>query len=105
MTRLESTTRTLVLLQGGMSVDHSTVVRPSGVPPVFLSAKSGDVVIVWDDPSLVGVNPLTGGWVRSSGSKGCQGSKGAHPVPSQRCRHRSDPMGQRRPGEADHAPV
>ena len=54
MTRLESTTRTLVLLQGGMSVDHSTVVRPSGVPPVFLSAKSGDVVIVWDDPSLVG---------------------------------------------------
>ena len=54
MTRLESTTRTLVLLQGGMSVDHSTVVRPSGVPRVFLSAKSGDVVIVWDDPSLVG---------------------------------------------------
>ena len=54
MTRLESTTRTLVLLQGGMSVDHSTVVRPSGVPRVFLSAKSGDVVIVWDDPSLAG---------------------------------------------------
>ena len=37
-----------------MSVDHSTIVRPSVVPPVFLSAKAGDVVIVWDDPSLVG---------------------------------------------------
>lgn len=31
-----------------MSVDHSTVVRQSGETPVFLSAKSGDVVIVWD---------------------------------------------------------
>ena len=37
-----------------MSVDRSTIFRPVGEPPVFLSAKSGDVVIVWEDPSLVG---------------------------------------------------
>ena len=37
-----------------MSVDHSTMVRPSGEHPVFLSAKSGDVVIVWDNPTRVG---------------------------------------------------
>ena len=37
-----------------MSVDRSTIFRPVGEPSVFLSAKSGDVVIVWDDPSLVG---------------------------------------------------
>ena len=37
-----------------MSVDHSTIVCPTGQSPVFLSVKSGDVVIVWDDPSLVG---------------------------------------------------
>ena len=33
-----------------MSVDRSTIFRPVGEPSVFLSAKSGDVVIVWDDP-------------------------------------------------------
>ena len=37
-----------------MSVDHSTMVRPSGEHPVFLSAKSGDLVIVWDNPTRVG---------------------------------------------------
>ena len=37
-----------------MSVDHSTIVRPTGQPPVFLSAKSGDVVIVWENPSRIG---------------------------------------------------
>ena len=37
-----------------MSVDHSVITQPTGERPVFLSAKSGDVVIVWDDPSLVG---------------------------------------------------
>ena len=54
MTKSESTSSTLVLLRGGMSVDRSTIFRPVGEPPVFLSAKSGDVVIVWEDPSLVG---------------------------------------------------
>ena len=37
-----------------MSVDHSVITQPRGERPVFLSAKSGDVVVVWDDPSLVG---------------------------------------------------
>jgi len=37
-----------------MSVDHSPIVRPAGERPVFLSAKSGDVVIVWDNPSQLG---------------------------------------------------
>ena len=37
-----------------MSVDHSVITQPKGQRPVFLSAKSGDVVIVWDDPSLMG---------------------------------------------------
>ena len=37
-----------------MSVDHSVITQATGERPVFLSAKSGDVVIVWDDPSLVG---------------------------------------------------
>ena len=37
-----------------MSVDHSPIVRPTGTPPVFLSAKSGDVVIVWENPSQMG---------------------------------------------------
>ena len=37
-----------------MSVDHSVITQPTGERPIFLSAKSGDVVIVWDDPSLIG---------------------------------------------------
>ena len=37
-----------------MSVDHSVITQPKGQRPVFLSAKSGDVVIVWDDPSHLG---------------------------------------------------
>ena len=37
-----------------MSVDHSVIAQPTGERPIFLSAKSGDVVVVWDDPSLVG---------------------------------------------------
>lgn len=37
-----------------MSVDHSVITQPAGERPVFLSAKSGDVVVVWDDPSLMG---------------------------------------------------
>ena len=37
-----------------MSVDYSVIRKPIGERPVFLSAKSGDVVIVWDDPSLIG---------------------------------------------------
>ena len=37
-----------------MSVDHSVIAQPTGERPIFLSAKSGDVVIVWDDLSLVG---------------------------------------------------
>ena len=54
MTQLETTTTALVLLQGGMCADHSTIVRSAGEPTVFLSTKPGDVVIVWDDPTLVG---------------------------------------------------
>ena len=37
-----------------MCVDHSVITQPTGERPIFLSAKSGDVVIVWDDPSLIG---------------------------------------------------
>ena len=37
-----------------MSVEHSVITQPRGERPVFLSAKSGDVVVVWDAPSLVG---------------------------------------------------
>ena len=54
MANPESTTSTLVLLGDGMSLDLSTIVRPTGEPPVFLSARSGDVVIAWDALSLVG---------------------------------------------------
>ena len=34
-----------------MSVDHSVITRTTEERPVVLSAKSGDVVIIWDDPS------------------------------------------------------
>ena len=37
-----------------MSVDHSVITQPTGERPVFLSAKSGDTVIVWEDPTEVG---------------------------------------------------
>ena len=37
-----------------MSVDHSVITQPTGERLVFLSAKSGDVVIVWKDPTEVG---------------------------------------------------
>ena len=37
-----------------MSVDQSVTTQPAGERPVSLSGKSGDVVIVWDDPSLIG---------------------------------------------------
>jgi len=50
----ESATRVLVLLQGDICVDQSTIVHSTGDPPVFLPAKSGDVVVVWNAPSLVG---------------------------------------------------
>ena len=36
-----------------MSVKHSVITTPRGELPVFLSAKSGDVVIVWENPSQV----------------------------------------------------
>ena len=48
MTERANGIRTFALPTGRMSVGHSTVVRQSGENPVFLSAKSGDVVIVWD---------------------------------------------------------
>ena len=54
MTEAQNAIRTFVLPGMEMSVDHSVIVQPTGERPVFLSAKSGDVVIVWDDPSLVG---------------------------------------------------
>ena len=54
MTEAQNAIRTFVLLGMEMSVDHSVIVQPTGERPVFLSAKSGDVVIVWDDPALAG---------------------------------------------------
>ena len=54
LTTPQNAIRTFVLPEVGMSVDHSVIARPAGERAVFLSAKSGDVVIVWDDPSLVG---------------------------------------------------
>ena len=54
MTTPQNAIRTFVLSSVVMSVDHSVITQPAGERPVFLSAKSGDVVIVWDDPSLMG---------------------------------------------------
>ena len=54
MTTPQNSISMFVLPRACMSVDHSVIVQPTGERPVFLSAKSGDVVIVWDDPSLVG---------------------------------------------------
>ena len=42
-----------VLSSAAMSVDDSVITQPTGERPVFLSVKSGDVVIVWDNPSLM----------------------------------------------------
>jgi len=36
-----------------MRVDHSVITKPTGERTVFLSAKSGDVVIVWEEALLV----------------------------------------------------
>ena len=54
MTTPQNAIRTFVLPKVAMSVDHSVITQPTGERPVFLSAKSGDVVIVWDDPSMMG---------------------------------------------------
>ena len=42
-----------VLSSAAMSVDDSVITQPTGERPVFLSVKLGDVVIVWDNPSLM----------------------------------------------------
>ena len=42
-----------------MSEDNS-VVTSTGVEPVFLKARSGDVVIVWEHPELIGTD--CSGW-------------------------------------------
>ena len=54
MTTPQNAIRPFVLPSAVMSVDHSVITQPRGDRAVFLSAKSGDVVIVWDDPSLMG---------------------------------------------------
>ena len=54
MTDPANAIRTFVLPEVAMSVDHSVITQPTGELPIFLSAKSGDVVIVWDDPALIG---------------------------------------------------
>ena len=54
MTTPQNAIRTFVLPEVAMSVDYSVIAQPAGERPIFLSAKSGDVVIVWDDPALVG---------------------------------------------------
>ena len=53
MTGPQNAIRTFVLPEIAMSVDHSVITQPTGDRPVFLSAKSGDVVIVWESPSLM----------------------------------------------------
>ena len=54
MTTPQNAIRPFVLPSAVMSVDHSVITQPRGERAVFLSAKSGDVVIVWEDPSEVG---------------------------------------------------
>ena len=54
MTTPQNAIRTFVLPEVAMSVDHSVITQPTGERPIFLSAKSGDVVIVWEAPSLIG---------------------------------------------------
>ena len=54
MTTPQNAIRTFVLPEVAMSLDHSVITQPTGEAPVFLSAKSGDVVVVWDHPELVG---------------------------------------------------
>ena len=54
MTTPQNAIRTFVLPEMVMSVDHSVITQPTGERPIFLSAKSGDTVIVWDEPSLMG---------------------------------------------------
>ena len=48
----QTTTRPFVLLQGGMSVDHSVVLQLKE-EPTFLRVKPGDVVVVWDNPTAM----------------------------------------------------
>ena len=54
MTDAVNAIRPFVLPEVAISVGHSVITQPTGEAPVFLSAKSGDVVIVWDDHSLMG---------------------------------------------------